>query len=218
MVDMACVQRAKAGQLTDGLATEASGFAIAPIATGGARLTRTGRALTAAEGAALWQALQHEVFMAGGLASGHSGMYSIYKCPDVGDGSCIKFAQWVCQVGVEVLAQRIAATVEKLGLADAELGVETTFEEARGPSCKLGAACLPAQHYSTKGTYDPKGARHGGADGRGACVDDGDCEGHDSNGCAAWYLRGGGEASVYIMRSTPAWCGCIHERCSWFSQ
>lgn len=215
---MACVTRAKAGLLNDGLAAEASGFAIAPIANGGVRLTRVGRVLTPTEGAALWQALQNEVFMAGGLAGGHSGMYSIYKCTDVGDGSCIKFEQWVCQVGVDVLARRISATVDRLGLADAELSVETTFEEARGPSCKQGAACVPAQHYSTKGTYDPKGARHGGTDGRGACVDDGDCEGRESNGCVAWYLNGGGEAALYILQSEPVWCGCVHQRCSWFSQ
>ncbi len=213
---MSCVERAKAGHLMDDLPTELSGFAVAPLERG-AHLTRTGRVLTTAEGTALWQALRNEVFTAG-VANAHIGMTSVYKCAGVGDASCIKVDQSACQITLDALAQGIARAIDTLGLADAELDVVTTFKEARGPSCKAGPGCAPVQHYSTKGTYDPNAPRKGDHDGRGACADDGDCEGANSNVCSAWYLRGGLELLVYTRYGTPIWCGCVHERCSWFSQ
>jgi hypothetical protein len=206
---MACVQRAKVGRLMEDLPAEISGFAVASMERG-VHLARSGRALTAAEGAALRNAMQTDV-LAGGV-------YSTSRCTGVDGRACIQLQQWVCQVSLDALAQRIAASAAKLGLADVGLDVWTTVQEARGPVCKAGASCLPAQHYSTKGTYDPRGRRDATTAGSGVCADDGDCEGQDSEGCYPWYLRGGGEIALYRQHARPIWCGCVQERCSWFTQ
>ncbi|NVB83257.1 MAG: hypothetical protein HOV81_33100 [Kofleriaceae bacterium] len=213
-VDMACVERARNGHLLDGLPASASGFAITAAGKGGAHLHRDGRKLTDAEGAALWQALQ-DVFTQGGLSMGSSGMYSIYRCDDAAPASCFKFEQWVCRLSVDVLAARVLATLEQQGLADAEVTIDTVFNEAGGPRCR-GDSCRPQQHYSTHGTYDAWRRRRSDGDGYGTCTGDGDCSGSQS--CMAWYLLGGGETAEFRQMSEPTWCGCIDNKCTWFTQ
>lgn len=214
-VDMACVEKARQGHLLDALPENASGFAIAAATgEGGAHLHRGGRKLTDAEGATLWKALQ-DVFMQGGLSMGDSGMYSIYRCDDAAPASCFKFYQWVCQLPVDVLAARVLATLEAHGLTDAEVTIDTRFNEAGGPRCK-GDSCQPQQHYSTKGTYDASRARHSSDSGRGTCTGDGDCSG--SQACTAWYLLGGAETDEFRQMAEPTWCGCIDNKCTWFTQ
>jgi hypothetical protein len=218
VVDMGCVERAKHGTLTTDLPGDEAGFTVT-ASKDGAHLHHDGRKLDDADGARLWQTLQNKVFGAGGLASGSSGMYSVYRCDDVAPASCIKMQEWVCEVGLDTLATRVRDAVAELGLTDAELSLDIQFLEARGPSCKLGAACVPPPHYSGKDKrYDPHQSRTSLHQGRGACTNDGDCEGADSNNCKAWYLVGGGENLLYVQYSETPFCGCVEQRCSWFTQ
>lgn len=213
---MACVARAREGKLLEGLPAEVSGLHV----TGGTHLHRDGRELTDAEAGKLWEQMNRDVFKGPGLASGDSGLYSIYTCADAPKNNCFKISAFLCQLDLATLAARITAAAEHAGLADAMLSVDLTYVESRGPSCRTGAACKPAPHYSVKnGTYDPNGPRHAESSrGRGVCRDDGDCEGADSNNCLAWYLRGGGEQDIYIMRRDPTFCGCVDQHCRWFTQ
>ena len=218
VVDADCLTRARAGTLNEGLVTEAAGFMVTAVAHTGAHLHRAGRPLTDAESEQLWSVMSKEVFAAGGLASGSSGRSSIYTCDDVPKLSCFKLSVYTCQVSATELAARLDRAVTAAGVAGAELSVDLGYME-RGPRCKQGAACVPAPHYSTKAVaYDPREPRRGDGWGRGACVDDGDCEGAESNHCVAWYLAGGAETSQYEVRSGPTFCGCVRSRCSWFAQ
>jgi hypothetical protein len=215
---MACVERARAGTLLDGLPAQLGSFAVT-AGQGGAHLHRPGRELTDAEAEALWQQMNASVFAAGGLATGNSGHSSIYTCDDAPKNNCFKYQAWICQVDLATIAARLESAADHAGLADAMVTADISFEEARGPSCRKGAACIPAAHYSVKGTYDPNGPRHPESDGGGGqCRDDGDCEGEHSNHCVAWYLRGGGETDIYIARSKPTFCGCVDQHCRWFTQ
>jgi hypothetical protein len=213
---MACVERARNGHLLDGLPASAAGFTITKV-DGAVHLHRDGRALTDAEGAALWKGFSSEVFMQGGLSMGSSGMYSIYRCDDAAPPSCIKVDMWMCQVSIETLATRVQALLDTQGLADAELTIDARLEEAAGPRCK-GDSCRPQPHYSTKdmGTFDAWRPRHSLDDGRGTCTGDGDCNG--SQTCTAWYLAGGAETAEFRQLPEPTWCGCVEARCTWFTQ
>lgn len=216
-VDMVCVEHARAGTLADLVPAEAAGFAIKPAAEGFV-LSRAGTVMTTEASRDAWKVLGEQVFMRGGLSGGDAAIGSIYKCDGVADASCFHYTLWVCQLTVGELAQRIASALDQHGFAGTEVVVGVKFEEQRGPSCKLGAACTPAQHYSTHGQYDRNGARISLHDGMGACRDDGDCDGGNSDFCRAWYLGGGGEAASYLQRSEPTFCGCLDKRCTWFTQ
>ena len=213
---MACVERAREGKLLEGLPTEVGGLTV----TGGTHLHRDGRELTDAEGAKLWEQMNRDVFDVGGLSSGDSGLYSVYRCTDAPKNNCFKFGMFLCQLDLATFAARVTAAADHAGLSDAMLSVDLTYVESRGPSCRAGAACKPAPHYSVKNaTYDPNGARHAeDSRGWGACRDDGDCEGADSNNCVAWYAKGGAESDVYIVHSAPTFCGCVEHECRWFTQ
>src|SRR5690606_31165869 len=87
-VDEACLQHAREGRLIEAQPSEAAGFRVTP-AEHGVRMVRTGRRLTKEEGEKLWQTFSREYFSRGGMSSGSSAMSSVYKCPDVGDGSCL---------------------------------------------------------------------------------------------------------------------------------
>lgn len=215
---MACVERARNGTLLDGLPAELGPFKVT-AAKGGAHLHRDGRELTDAEAEKLWQQMSSDVFGAGGLAGGNSGHYSIYTCDDAPKNDCFKYQAFICQTDLATIAARIATAAEHAGAADAMITADFTFVEARGPACRDGARCTPAAHYSVKGTYDPAGPRHAEAShGWGVCRDDGDCEGDHSNYCMPWYLRGGAEEDLYIVHNRPTFCGCVEQRCRWFTQ
>lgn len=217
-VDMTCVERARDGKLLDGLPAQLGGFAVT-AGPSGAHLHRGGRELTDAEAEKLWQQMNTDVFGAGGLAMGDSGHYSIYTCDDAPKNNCFKYQAWICQVDLATIATRLETAATNAGLTDAMITADIAFDEARGPSCRNGASCIPAAHYSVKGTYDPNGPRHAESDSSaGQCRDDGDCEGEHSNNCMAWYLRGGGETDIFIMRSKPTFCGCVAQHCRWFTQ
>lgn len=217
-VDMTCVERAREGKLLDDLPTELSGFHVT-VAKDGVHLHRGGRALSDPEADALWGQVTANLFRPGGLAWGHSGYSSVFRCNDAPRNNCIKLGAWICQVDLPTLAARLAIAADHAGAAGAMLTADVTFEEARGPACRDGAACTPAAHYSRKATYDPARPRHAEPDHSGGwCHDDGDCEGKDSNECLAWYLRGGVEDAIGIDRTTPAFCGCVERRCRWFTQ
>ena len=215
-VDMACVERARDGKLLDGLPTTAGGFTV----TGGTHLHRDGRELTDADAAKLWEQMNRDVFVGAGLSSGDSGLYSVYTCSDAPKNNCFKMHVFLCQLDLPALAARISAAAEHAGVSDAMISVDLTYVESRGPSCRSGAACKPVAHYSVKNAvYDPSKPRHAQLSrGWGACRDDGDCEGADSNNCVAWYAKGGAESDVYIMHRDPTFCGCVEHECRWFTQ
>lgn len=215
-VDDACVRGAHDGRLIEMQPTEAAGFAITPTERG-VHMVRRGRALTKQEGEDLWRTFSHDYFGRGGLSMGSSALYSVYKCQDVGDASCLTLSVWACQQDIATIATWVAEAASAIGAADGELALNLTFVE-RPPSCKDGAACTPKVHYSTKhGRYDPGGERHLTTRGLGRCTNDGDCEG-GGNTCVAWYLAGGAETLIYIQYSEPTFCGCIENTCNWFTQ
>jgi hypothetical protein len=216
-VDQTCVAHARAGTLADLIPAEAAGFTITQ-GKDAIVLARTGQVMTTDASRKAWQVLGEQVFMRGGLSSGDAATGSIYKCEGVADESCFHFTVWICQLPITELARRVADALDQHGYAGTEVVVHVKLEEQRGPSCKNGATCLPAQHYSTHGHYDPHGGRDSLDDGTGTCRDDGDCEGANSDSCRAWYLSGGAEATVFIQRRDPTFCGCIAQRCTWFTQ
>jgi hypothetical protein len=217
-VDMACVERARDGTLLDDLPAQLGSFAVT-AAKDGVHLHRAGRELTDAEAETLWHQMNTDVFDPGGLASGDAGHFSIYTCDDAPKNNCFKYEAWICQVELATIATRLATAAQHAGVADAAITADIAFEEARGPSCRNGASCIPATHYSVKGTFDPAGPRHPDPDsGDGVCRDDGDCEGEHSNHCMAWYLRGGAETDLFIQKREPTFCGCVDQRCRWFTQ
>jgi hypothetical protein len=216
VVDDACVERAREGRLIEAQPTEAAGFRVAPTKDG-VRLVRTGRALAKDEGEKLWQTFSQEYFGRGGMATGSSAMYSVYKCPDAGDASCLTLSLWVCQKDIATVATWAAEAAATIGAPDGELALNLSFVE-RPPSCRDGARCAPKVHYSTKrGRYDPGEKRQLATRGIGRCTNDGDCEG-GGNHCVAWYLAGGAETSIYIQYSEPTFCGCVESTCNWFTQ
>lgn len=215
-VDEACLQRAREGRLIESQPDEAAGFAVTPTEHG-VYMRRPGRALTKEEGEKLWRTFSKDYFGRGGMSSGSSALYSVYKCEDVGDASCLTLSVWVCQKDIATIATWAAEAASAVGAGDGELALKLTFVE-RPPSCKDGAACKPQVHYSTKnGRYDPNGERHLAKRGTGRCTNDGDCNGGGNN-CVAWYLAGGIETLIYIQVSEPTFCGCIERTCNWFTQ
>ncbi len=215
-VDDACVQSARDGRLIESQPNEAAGFTVTPTERG-VHMVRPGRALTKEEGEKLWRTFSQDYFGRGGMSVGSSALYSVFKCPDVGDASCLTLSVWVCQKDIATIATWVAEAASVIGAGDGELALNLEFVE-RPPSCKDGAACPPKVHYSTKdGRYDPDDERHLAARGRGRCSNDGDCEG-GGNACVAWYLAGGPEAGLYIQYAEPTFCGCIESTCNWFTQ
>lgn len=216
-VDQTCVEHARAGTLADLVPAEAAGFTITQ-GKDAIVLARAGQVMTTDASRKAWQVLGEQVFLRGGLSSGDSAVDSVYKCDEVADPSCFHFTLWICQLPIDELARRVADALDHHGWAGTEVAIHVKLEEQQGPSCKSGAACVPAQHYSTHGHYDPSGSRHSLDEGTGTCRDDGDCEGANSDSCRAWYLTGGAEATVFSQRSEPTFCGCIARRCTWFTQ
>jgi hypothetical protein len=215
-VDEACVQHAREGRLIEAQPSEAAGFLVT-AAEHGVRMVRTGRPLTKQEGEKLWHTFSHDYFARGGMSTGSSAMSSIYKCPDVGDASCLTLSVWVCQKDIATIATWAAEAAAAIGAPDGELALNLRFVE-RPPSCKQGAACAPKVHYSTKDArYDPGAPRHLATRGFGRCTNDGDCEG-GGNSCTAWQLAGGAETAIYVQYGEPTFCGCIEGTCNWFTQ
>jgi hypothetical protein len=218
-VDPECLRRARAGVLLDGLPTEAAGFeVVSDPARGQVLLRRAGRSLTAVEGATLWKTLSENSF--GGARLGHAGsaLHSMASCPGVAKASCLELSLWQCQTSVADLARVLAGATEGAGVGDGELEAMVYVVESRGPACT--SACTPAPHYSQRGVYDQRRGRTPIANlfGAGACEQDGDCDGRNSNRCISWYLRGGWEDLIYIRLPQPAFCGCVDRACSWFVQ
>lgn len=215
-VDETCIELAREGRLVESQPTEVAGFAVTPTEHG-VYLRRPGRALTKEEGEKLWTTFSRDYFTRGGLSTGGSALYSVYKCEDVGDASCLRLSVWICQRDLATIASWAAAAASAIGASDGELGLKLTFVE-QPPSCKAGAGCPPKVHYSTKhARYDPSRGRHLAKRGIGRCTNDGDCEG-GGNTCAAWYLAGGIETAIYIQFAKPTFCGCVESTCNWFTQ
>ena len=217
-VDALCLARAREGRLIEAQPTEAAGFQITPTPAG-VHMLRTGRDLTKTEGEALWKTFSEQYFSRGGLSVGSAALYSIDKCPDVGDASCLSLDVYVCQRDLATLGAWVAEAAAQIGAPDGELAINVTFVERRGPSCAGGKTCTPTPHYSTpKAVYDPSAGRTRLPGGRGRCTSDGDCEGTDRNACTAWWLAGGVETLIYIQYARPTFCGCVEQTCSWFQQ
>lgn len=218
-VDGACLERARAGHLLADVPKEVGSFKVEPSEEHGLRLHHEGRPVTEQEAARLWKSFSLNVMKPGGISSASFGLYSIYTCPGVGKGSCIHMSAHLCQASLETLAARFERMLREASLSDAELGIVIEVNEARGPSCAKGAACLPARHYGSEGSYDPHAERIvSSLGGHGRCKNDGDCEGEHSNICSAWYLRGGAENLIYIKPDAPTFCGCVRGVCTWFEQ
>lgn len=216
-VDMACVQRAKEGNLVAALPERIGEFMV-DVRPTIVTIARVGRPMTEEQGKALWQLFSTEYFPRGGLASGSNGLGSVYTCPRADKAGCFHLSLWACQTDLETLTGWMNDAAERVGAPGSEIDMEVSLLERAGPSCK--ESCAPSPHYSRKSdTYDPEGPRHRSAErGRGACASDADCVGADSNSCSAWYLRGGGEASIFIQVSEPTFCGCVEGECAWFTQ
>ncbi|HTR52381.1 MAG TPA: hypothetical protein VMJ10_16825 [Kofleriaceae bacterium] len=210
-VDLACVQRAKDGKLTADLPARIGPFAVTARARG-VHLQRDGRVVDDSDGQKLWDAFTRELAIASIARSSHAK-----TCADADVRTCLDVHLWACQLPLEAFAMTLADTLDRAGFADARLAVDVTLVEAAGPPCRDGAACKPMQHYSTHGTYVPNGARHALDPGRGACADDGDCDGRGQL-CQAWYLTGGAETLIYEHEPAPTFCGCIDNKCAWFRQ
>lgn len=217
-VDMACVERARQGALVASVPTLIDGF---DVAKEGQTITlhRAGRALSDAEGEILWPAFSTEYFSRGGLASGSNGLGSIYTCPHANKAGCFHLSLWACQTSPERLVAWMREATDKRSMGDAEIEMVVELLEAPGPSCKADY-CPPAPHYSKKDAlYYRDGAREpSNLGGAGACESDRDCEGAGTNGCRAWYLRGGAETLIFIQVSEPTFCGCVDRQCTWFEQ
>lgn len=207
---MACVARARAGTLFQDLPAELHGLHVTANADG-VRLHRDGRPLTQGEGEALWQRATR-VLSLPGFSSGR---------PDIpctaAHGTCFQFDWWICQGNLDAIAARLNQSMQEAGVSDGALTVNLVYLEANGPKCRAGTACKPAAHYSRPATYEPEQSRTPVTSGRGACHDDGDCQGQ-GNECSAWYLAGGARELLYIQYSTPVFCGCVDRRCTWFGQ
>lgn len=216
-VDMTCVERASEGTLLASFPKTVDGFSV-EIGDKVVTVSRPGRALSDAEGSALWKLFSEEYFPKGGLAGGSNGVSSIYTCPKSNKAGCFHLEVWACQTSVETLVPWMREAATRVGAGDAEIDMELAILERSGPPCTED--CQPAAHYSRKNeTYDPRGERHASKlGGGGACDDDDQCVGAESNVCSAWYLRGGAELSIYIQVSRPTFCGCVLGECTWFTQ
>ena len=213
-VDALCLEQARRGTLIESMPHEVSGFEVTPT-TNGVYMRRPGRAVTVQEGDALWHSFGTDQFGRG--AYGRAGPA---RCKDVGEHSCISVDAWICQRGLAVIAEGALAAAAIANAPDAELGVQVLIYESYRPACNKNASCGPTPHYSTKhASYDPaRGRRRVGDRSVGRCTVDGDCVGHDSNWCKAWYLRGGSETADYVENFEPTFCGCVENVCSWFRQ
>lgn len=214
VVDLACTQRVLDGTLAASLPAQAGPFRVT-TSTRGAHLHRDGRALDDAEGKAMWDAFNRDVFGAGMSTASH-GASPDRACDNASINSCIQIDLWVCQTSLDALGGKLAAALDHAGLGDAALSVDVTVLE-HPPACRAGAACTPQPHYSTHGTYDPDRVRSSDDAGFGACANDGDCV-PSGQRCTAWYLAGGVSTLEYRQYRWPTFCGCVEQRCRWFQQ
>jgi hypothetical protein len=211
-VSESCLDAARHGTLVRDAPASAGRYRITHLEQDVLLLKGDGRPLTEVEGKAAFAA-----FHPTGMSSGGSALGSAVRCPDAPRTSCLVYSVWLCQTSFDRIAGELDAALETAGAPGGELALMLRVLE-RPPKCPLGATCPLDRHYgSAKGTYDPGKPRRplGGV---GRCTRDGDCEGADSNGCAAWYLTGGVEVAVYISYSTPVFCGCVAGACTWFTQ
>lgn len=218
-VDEACLARAKANALLEGLPSRAGDFVVSRTSDTTFAFDRPGRPLTEPEGRALWAHLG-ERGLPTGLVSGSAALFGTTKCPGVPDASCLTFTLSLCQTSPERLAAELAAALMAVGAGAGALRATFSTVEQGGPACKAGPACAPTPHASTA-RLAPYRA---GAPRRplptwsvGACADDGDCEG-GGNSCRTWYLRGGAELLILIQYQAPTFCGCVEGQCTWFTQ
>lgn len=217
-VDQACLERARAGTLLTSLPATMGRFEIATQLPRTITLHRPGRAVTQAEGERLWELLGGDERLRE-LTIGSSALFSVYKCPGIADGGCFTFSVHLCAGSLESITEQLERAAAKAQTADGELFVTLTVHEADGPRCKDGPRCQPTPHYSTKdAVYRPDAERAPLEKwSAGACRDDGDCEG-PGNTCSAWYRRGSPEVLLFVSCQEPTFCGCVEQRCTWFTQ
>ncbi len=213
--DRACLDRARAGTLVETMPLDVSGFDVVRTEVG-ARVSRPGRALSEAEGRALWQAFQHAHF-GGGMLAGHHASTSIYKCDGVADASCITLSVRICQLGLRGVAAAVASAAHDIGADDAELAAEIDYAERGGPPCKNGGACPPIPHYSTPSArFEPDEPARRVTPGYGRCKNHGDCA-VGVQTCSGWWLAAGAGTTEYRQYAAPTLCGCLDSFCSWFT-
>jgi hypothetical protein len=126
---------------------------------------------------------------------------------------------------------------EATKLADLPLGLEVRYVGQTGPRCVPGGAgCSPYPYLESSNDprplrtgefalpYDPALPRgtvtHSGAETLGgACHHDGECGPCGGrNTYAAWYLAGPpGGSHVLHTEMFDDYCGCVRERCAWFT-
>ena len=211
-VSESCLDAARNGNLVRSAPTSAGRYRITHLEHGVLLFKGDGRPLTDVEGKAAYDS-----FRPTGMSSGASALGSVYTCPDTPRASCLVYSMWLCQTSFERIAGELDAALEAAGAPDGELALMLQALE-RSPKCPVGATCPLDRHYgSAGGAYDPDKPRRP-LGGSGRCSRDGDCEGAETNGCTAWYLKGGLEQEVYISYSTPVFCGCVAGACTWFIQ
>lgn len=213
-VSESCLADAVRGALVRDAPRKVGRYIVSPMDATHLYVRREGRALSEDEGKATFEGLRPT-----GLSMGSSALYSIHRCSDVARASCLHFTLWLCQTSLERFTTELDEALAHAGASDGELGVVLEALEAHGPTCKPDTSCPLDRHYgSPEGTYDPKAARRALGSGGGRCDRDNDCAGGHSNGCNAWYLRGGIETLLYVSRPNPTFCGCIDGACTWFDQ
>lgn len=214
-----CLEHARRGTLADTLPPKVQGFEVRSKDPKKLTLVRPGRRLQVDEGEVLWKAfVATHIQVAEQISSGSHGMGPAPACADVANPSCFYLSAWWCKTSPERIVTWMSELASSQGLGDAELEINLEILEPRGPRCKDGPGCAPTPHESTKNAkYDPKRERQALGDGSGSCKDDGDCEG-PGNACVAWYLTGGPQRLIGVEYSTPTFCGCVRETCSWFTQ
>jgi hypothetical protein len=211
-VSEACLDAARNGNLVRGAPANAGRYRITHLENGVLLLKGDGRPLTDVEGKAVFDS-----FRATGMASGSTALASVYTCPDTPRASCLVYSMWLCQTSFERIAGELDAALQAAGAPDGELALMLRVLE-RPPRCPLGTTCPLDRHYGpVQGTYHPDKPRWP-LGGSGRCTRDSDCEGAESNGCTAWYLKGGIEPLVDISYSIPVFCGCVAGACTWFAQ
>lgn len=212
-ISEACLEAAERGALVPRTPFEVGGYRGTRIDDRTLYFKRTGRPLTEAEGDAVFS-----TFRPAGMQMGSSGLWSIFRCPDVARSGCLRFVVWLCQTSLERVTGDLDAALTRAGAADGEVGLLLEVLEARGPKCKRGEACRPLPHYAfPAATNDPTRSRRPVGRSIGRCERDGGCEG-PGNRCAPWYLQGGIEPLIAQSFPTPRFCGCVEGACTWFEQ
>jgi hypothetical protein len=155
---------------------------------------------------------------------------------------CISVSLPLCARPLAELVAGFASLLDETHLTDAAVGLEVSYSGNTGPRCAPTAPdCLPLayghatqqleerrqerlEHGSFALPYDPALPRrvleHSGAVSLGGvCRHDGECGlAGGNNRCGAWYLpQAPGGSHVEHMQMYDDYCGCVHDRCMWFT-